>query len=114
MCRISNQYVLHTSDIDHSPQGQVVAIVTVMNGELNKNSIQHVIDRSESIPTKVTFVRLLSSDNYICTGNENISLIESNARKSYKPHLWYQWGRSHSQACIKPPVSSSALRMAPR
>jgi len=94
MCR--NQYVLHTSDIDHSPQGQVVVIVRVMNGDLNKDSIQHVLDRSESIPTKVIFVRLWSSANYICTGNENISLIESNARKSYEPLVWYQWGRSHS------------------
>jgi len=87
MCRINNQYVLHTSDIDDSPQSQVVVVVlvTMMNGELNKYSIQHVFDHSESIPTKVTFVRFLSSDNYTCTGNENDSVIESDARKSHKP-----------------------------
>jgi len=70
MCRISNQYVLHASDIDHSPQGQLLVLVMVLNGELKKYSIQHVLDPSKNIPTKVTSVRLLLSDNYICTGNE--------------------------------------------
>jgi len=70
-----------------------------------------VLDHSESIPTKVTLMWLWSSDNYICTGNDNTSLIESDARKSYKPLLWYQWDQSH---CIRPPVSSSAPWTAPR
>jgi len=58
---ISDQYVLHASDNDHSPQRQFrrhrqYGLIRLMNGELNKYSIQHVVDPSENIPTKVTFV----------------------------------------------------------
>ena len=43
MCRISNQYILHASDIDHHLQDIFVQVlVTFMNGDLNKYSIQHV------------------------------------------------------------------------
>ena len=60
MCRISDQYVLHVSDSDHIPQRQFrrqcASLVKSMNGELNKYPIQHVLNPSENIPTKVTFI----------------------------------------------------------
>jgi hypothetical protein len=61
---VRNGYILHASDIDDGPQSHFIILILAKNGDLNEYFIQHVLETVEDIPTKVTLVRSLSSENY--------------------------------------------------
>ena len=90
-----NQYILDASDIDDSPQSYLMIFILAKNGDLNRYFIQHVLEIVENIPTKVTFVQSLSSENYTSDENSFDNMEKENERIT---NLFYlDWLESISQ-----------------
>ena len=54
--RVSNQNILHASDIDDGPQRRIAFLVLMINRNLNEYVIQYALETGENRHTKVTLV----------------------------------------------------------